>query len=101
MRPKTKGRSSEFSQALAALVILGLFRVRDVISECLQSGGEMRKAFSHSAFLLNETHTVDHMGEAGGPRVALEGYRVIHSQACVHVGGTFNSASTDPRKREV
>lgn len=29
----------------------------------------MRKAFSHSAFLLNETHTVDHMGEAGDPEL--------------------------------
>lgn len=73
MCPKTKGRSSEFSQALSALVILGLFRVRDVISECLQSGGEMRKAFSQFAFLLNETHSQKLGGAAGGGTVTLEG----------------------------
>ena len=56
MSLKTQGRSSQFSQALSAFVILGLFRVRDVISECLQSRGEMRKAFSRLAFLLNETY---------------------------------------------
>ena len=72
MSPKTQGRSSQFSQALSALVIPGLFRVRDVISECLQSRGEMRKAFSPLAFLLNETY--NRKSEGGGElTVKLEG----------------------------
>lgn len=57
MCPKTKGRGGEFSQALSALVILGLFRVRDVISECLPSREDMREVFSHFAVLLNETYS--------------------------------------------
>lgn len=97
MSPKTKGRSSQFSQALCPLVISGFFRVRDVISECLQSRGEMRKAFSHLAFLLNETYNRKAEGET-------DSYigRSVHSfipGKCANVGITFNSADTDPRKR--
>ena len=71
--------------------------VRDVMSECLQSRGEMRKAFSHLAFLLNETYNRKAEGET-------DSYigRSVHSfipGKCANVGITFNSADTDPRKR--
>lgn len=80
---KTKGRGSEFSQALSALVILGLFRVRDVISERLPSREDMRKVFSHFAVPLNETYS--RLFE-GNLTVSLEGYAVIHSGERVHGG---------------
>lgn len=96
MSPKTKGRGSQFSQAFCALVISGFFRVRDVISECLQSRGEMRKAFSHLAFLLSEPYNRKVEGET-------DSYvgRPVHSfipGECANVGITFKSADTDPHK---
>lgn len=99
MRPKTKGRGSEFSQALSALVILGLFRVRDVISECLPSREDMRRVFSRFAVLLNETYSQIFEGKL---TVSLEGYAVIHSGECVRVGLTLiqqTLTSTSERRR--